>query len=121
MAAALAVLAAAMPAAGGRRVAVLGDMRELGDAAGRLHRELVGALDAAGVDRAFLIGSEMAALDEALPEHRRGGLWRSADQAIPPLLDFLRPGDIVMVKGSWAVRLGYIVERLIAESAQREA
>ena len=121
MAAALAVLAAAMPAAGGRRVAVLGDMRELGDAAGRLHRELVGALDAAGVDRAFLVGSEMAALDEALPEHRRGGLWRSADQAIPPLLDFLRPGDIVMVKGSWAVRLGYIVERLIAESAQREA
>ena len=68
MAAAFAVLAAAMPAAGGRRVAVLGDMLELGDAAGRLHRELAGPLDAAGVDRVFLVGSEMAALDEALPE-----------------------------------------------------
>ena len=121
MAAALAVLAAAMPGAGGRRVAVLGDMLELGDAAGRLHRELAGALDTAGVDRAFLVGSEMAALDEALPADRRGGLWQSADRAIPPLLDFLHPGDIVMVKGSYAVRLGQIVERLIAASARRES
>ncbi len=120
MAAALAVLAAAVPAAGGRRVAVLGDMLELGAAAGRLHRELAGALDEAGVERAFLIGSEMAALNEALPERRRGGLWRSADQAISPLLDFLHPGDVVMVKGSYAVRLGRIVERLIAELARRE-
>jgi UDP-N-acetylmuramoyl-tripeptide--D-alanyl-D-alanine ligase len=115
------VLAAAMPGAAGRRVAVLGDMLELGEAAGRLHRELAEAVDAAEIDRAFLIGSEMAALDEALPESRRGGLWRSADQAIPPLFDFLHPGDVVMVKGSYAVRLGHIVERLIAESARQEA
>ncbi len=121
MAAALSVLAAAMPGAAGRRVAVLGDMLELGEAAGRLHRELAEAVDAAGIDRAFLIGSEMAALDEALPESRRGGLWRSADQAIPPLFDFLHPGDVVMVKGSYAVRLGHIVERLIAELARQEA
>ena len=63
----------------------------------------------------------MAALDEALPAGRRGGLWRSADQAIPPLFDFLHPGDVVMVKGSYAVRLGHIVERLVAELARREA
>ncbi len=67
MLAALAVLATTSPEAGGRRVAVLGDMLELGDTARRLHRELAEPLIAAEVDRVFLIGTEMAALDEVLP------------------------------------------------------
>ncbi len=118
MAAALAVLAAAMPAIGGRRAAVLGDMLELGDAAERLHRELAGPLAAAGVDRVFLVGNAMAALDEALPAASRGGLWPSADQAIPALLSFLRPGDVVTVKGSYSMHLDHIVERLLAAAAR---
>jgi UDP-N-acetylmuramoyl-tripeptide--D-alanyl-D-alanine ligase len=60
----------------------------------------------------------MAALYEVLPEGRRGGLWRSADQAMPALLDFLNPGDVVTVKGSYGVRLGHVVARLAAESAR---
>jgi UDP-N-acetylmuramoyl-tripeptide--D-alanyl-D-alanine ligase len=120
MAAALAVLGDTAPAAGGRRVAVLGDMRELGGAAERLHRELAAPLAAAEVDRVFLVGSAVASLDEALPAARRGGLWRSADQAIPALLSFLRAGDVVTVKGSYSVHVDGIVERLIAESARRE-
>ena len=82
MRAALAVLAATEPAAGARRVAVLGDMLELGDASERLHRELAEPLAAAEVDRVFLVGEAMAALHEALPEGKRGGLWRSAEEAI---------------------------------------
>jgi UDP-N-acetylmuramoyl-tripeptide--D-alanyl-D-alanine ligase len=120
MEAALAVLGDTEPAAGGRRVAVLGDMLELGAFAARLHRALAAPLAAAGVDRVFLVGHAMAALDEALPAARRGGLWPSADQAIPALFDFLQSGDVVTVKGSYAVRLGRIVERLIAESARGE-
>jgi UDP-N-acetylmuramoyl-tripeptide--D-alanyl-D-alanine ligase len=120
MTAALAVLAATAPAAGGRRVAVLGDMLELGDAAGNLHRELGAPLAAAGVERVFLIGNAMAALHEALPAACRGGLWPAADQVIPALLGFLQPGDVVTVKGSYGVGLGRIVDRLIAESARRE-
>ncbi len=120
MAAALAVLGARTPAAGGRRVAVLGDMLELGAAAPRFHRELAALLDAAGVDRVFLIGDAMAALHEALPEASRGGWWRTADQAAIALLDFLEPGDVVTVKGSYALRLGRIVERLLAEPIRHE-
>ena len=60
----------------------------------------------------------MAALAAALPAASRGGLWPSADAAIPDLLSFLKAGDVVTVKGSYGVRLGSIVERLFAESAR---
>jgi UDP-N-acetylmuramoyl-tripeptide--D-alanyl-D-alanine ligase len=120
MRAALAVLAITEPAAGGRRVAVLGDMLELGDASERLHRELAEPLEAAKVDRVFLIGAAMAALHQALPQGKRGGLWQSADDAIPALLHFLEPGDVVTVKGSRGVRVSTIVEQLCANSARPE-
>jgi UDP-N-acetylmuramoyl-tripeptide--D-alanyl-D-alanine ligase len=120
MAAALAVLGDTAPARGGRRVAVLGDMLELGDAAEHLHRELAAPVAAAAVDRVFLVGTAMAALDEVLPQAARGGLWPAADQAIPALSSFLQPGDVVTVKGSYSVHVDHIVERLLAEAACAE-
>jgi len=48
----------------------------------------------------------------------RGGSWRSADSAIPALLRFLEPGDVVTVKGSRATRVSKVVERLHAQSAR---
>ncbi len=62
MRAALAVLAGIEPVDGGRRIAVLGDMLELGSSSERLHRELREPVDAAQVDRVFLVGQAMAAL-----------------------------------------------------------
>ncbi len=121
MRAALAVLAATEPGADGRRVAVLGDMLELGDASERLHRELAEPLAAAGVDRVFLIGEAIAALDEVLPEEKRGGLWGSPDEAMPALLRFLEPGDVVTVKGSRGVRVSRVVELLRAQSTRPES
>jgi UDP-N-acetylmuramoyl-tripeptide--D-alanyl-D-alanine ligase len=118
--AALAVLAGIGPSDGGRRIAVLGDMLELGSSSERLHRELLEPLEAAEVDRCFLVGQEMASLFDALPEQRRGGLWRSAEEAVPTLLGFLEPGDVVTVKGSRGVRVGHIVERLCAEADRPE-
>jgi UDP-N-acetylmuramoyl-tripeptide--D-alanyl-D-alanine ligase len=118
MRAALAVLAATEPGAGARRVAVLGDMLELGAASERLHRELAEPLAAAEVDRVFLIGEAVAALNEVLPEGKRGGLWRSPEEAMPALLRFLEPGDVVTIKGSRGVRVGRVVELLRAQSAK---
>jgi UDP-N-acetylmuramoyl-tripeptide--D-alanyl-D-alanine ligase len=120
MRAAFAVLSAIRPAIGARRVAVLGDMLELGETTERLHRELAEPLAAAKIDRVFLIGTAVAALYDALPESRRGGLWPTADEAIPELLRFLRAGDLVTVKGSRGIGLGPIVERLRAESVWPE-
>ena len=99
---------------------MLGDMLELGNASERLHRELAEPLAQAQVDCVFLIGTAVAALFEALPEAKRGGLWPTADAAIPELLCFLRAGDIVTVKGSRGVGLARIVERLRAQSTRPE-
>jgi UDP-N-acetylmuramoyl-tripeptide--D-alanyl-D-alanine ligase len=118
--AALAVLAGTPPAAGGRRVTVLGDMLELGAASERLHRQLAEPLAAAKVDRIFLVGTAVAALYDALPEAQRGGLWPTADAAIPELLCFLRAGDVVTVKGSRGIGLGRLVDRLRAEATRPE-
>jgi UDP-N-acetylmuramoyl-tripeptide--D-alanyl-D-alanine ligase len=118
--AALAVLAATPPAAGARRIAVLGDMLELGWASERLHRELAEPLAAAKVDRVFLVGTAVASLYDALPEAQRAGLWPTPDAAVPELLCFLRAGDVVTVKGSRGIGLGRIVERLRAESTRPE-
>jgi UDP-N-acetylmuramoyl-tripeptide--D-alanyl-D-alanine ligase len=120
MRAAIAVLAAIPPAVGGRRVAVVGDMLELGEATERFHRELAAPFVAAGIDRVFLVGKAVAALYDALPEPIRGGLWPTARDAIDELLPLLRAGDVVMVKGSRGIGLGLIVETLRTESALRE-
>ncbi len=118
--AALAVLGGTPLHDGGRRVAVLGDMLELGAASARLHRKLAEPLAAAKVDRVFLIGEAVEALYDALPEGKRGGLWLTADAATRGLLGFLQPGDVVTVKGSRGMGLGRIVERLRAEAARPE-
>jgi UDP-N-acetylmuramoyl-tripeptide--D-alanyl-D-alanine ligase len=120
MCAALSVLGSTAPGLGARRVAVLGDMLELGAASERLHRELAEPLAAANVDRVFLVGEAMAALHQALPEGMRGGLWQSPEGSIPALFRFLQAGDVVTIKGSRAVGVREIVERLQAQSARPE-
>lgn len=118
--AAIEVLGGIAPRAGGRRIAILGDMLELGPTAEQLHRALVVPLAAAKVERVFLFGDNVVALHEVLPAERRGGLWPSAEAAIPDLLNLLQPGDVVTVKGSHAVRTSRIVDRLLAELARLE-
>ncbi len=120
MTAAFGVLGAIVPAADGRRVAVLGDMLELGDTAERLHCELARPLLAAGVERVFLVGAAMAALHAALPLPVRGGWWRTADEAVPALRRFLRSGDVVTVKGSHGIGIGRIVDALRAAAQTAE-
>jgi UDP-N-acetylmuramoyl-tripeptide--D-alanyl-D-alanine ligase len=112
MAAAIAVLGA-QP---GRRVAVLGDMLELGAAAPELHARLAAPLAEAGVDRVFCCGPAMAHLDAALPPARRGGHAADAAALAPVVRAALEPGDVVLVKGSLGSRMGRVVEALLPPS-----
>ena len=73
MRAALALLGQAQIGPRGRRIAVLGDMLELGDQADALHRELSGPIVENAVDLVFCCGPAMHALWQALPSGRRGG------------------------------------------------
>ncbi|KQT52831.1 MULTISPECIES: UDP-N-acetylmuramoylalanyl-D-glutamyl-2,6-diaminopimelate--D-alanyl-D-alanine ligase [unclassified Aureimonas] len=114
MRAAIAVLAAAAPSSGGRRIAILGDMLELGEQSGDLHAELGPVLVEAGVDRVYLLGNEMKALDDALDGTLPAEWHESLDELQASLLGHLRAGDVVMVKGSNGIGLSRIVDRLIA-------
>jgi UDP-N-acetylmuramoyl-tripeptide--D-alanyl-D-alanine ligase len=95
-----------------RRVAVLGDMLELGPEGPRLHRELAEFIDGAGVDVVFACGELMVSLYEALPASRRGGYAKTSEELGPKLLEAVGPGDAIMVKGSLGSRMGPLVEAL---------
>jgi UDP-N-acetylmuramoyl-tripeptide--D-alanyl-D-alanine ligase len=115
MRAAFAVLAAAQPL--GRRIAILGDMRELGTQAPALHAGLADALVAAGVDLVYTAGPLMRHLHDALPAHLQGAWRPSAAELLPLLTDGLRPGDVITIKGSLGSRMADIVKPLMAGAA----
>ncbi|MBI3702450.1 MAG: UDP-N-acetylmuramoylalanyl-D-glutamyl-2,6-diaminopimelate--D-alanyl-D-alanine ligase [Rhizobiales bacterium] len=112
MAASIALLGQAAIGPQGRRIAVLGDMLELGAQGAALHRGLAEPINAAGVDLVYCSGPLMRALWEALPSNRRGGYAETAAALEPAVLDAIRAGDAVMVKGSLGSKMGPIVKAL---------
>ena len=121
MRAALALLGQAEIGTHGRRIAVLGDMLELGPHGAELHRELIETVLAHGVDLVFCCGPLMRALWEALPSGRRGGYAETSALLEPQVLAAIRAGDAVMVKGSLGSRMGPIVKALERRYSRREA
>lgn len=113
MRAALELLAAAPVGPRGRRIAALGDMRELGPTAPQLHAELAETIAERAIDLVFACGPHMARLYEALPQDRRGAYAEDSEALRPKLLGAVRPGDVVMVKGSLGSRMGPLVEALL--------
>ena len=95
-----------------RRVAVLGDMLELGHDGPKFHAELADAVDSSGIDLVFCAGSLMAHLYERLPERKRGGWAQKSEDLRAVLLDRVRGGDAVMIKGSLGSRMGQLAEAL---------
>ncbi len=129
MAAALEVLAGTAPGPDGRRIAVLGDMLELGTASERLHRELEEPITRAGVDRLWLAGPLIAALAQQM-ERSAGrsclaGHFATADALRAPLLADIRPGDVIMIKASnglnFAALVDAIRDRFAPQGAARNA
>jgi UDP-N-acetylmuramoyl-tripeptide--D-alanyl-D-alanine ligase len=112
MRAALAVLRNTRPGRGGKRIAVLGDMLELGDKGSALHAELADAIDASGADALYACGPLMRHLWEAVPSSRRGRYAASSKELQETLIGDLKAGDVVMVKGSLGSRMGPLVEAI---------
>jgi UDP-N-acetylmuramoyl-tripeptide--D-alanyl-D-alanine ligase len=121
MAAGLAVLGKAALGPQGRRIAVLGDMLELGPKGKALHRELVEPVLGNGIDLVFCCGPLMHALWQALPAGRRGGYAEDSAALEAQVLSAIRAGDAVMIKGSLGSRMGPIVKALQRAFPQHEA
>jgi UDP-N-acetylmuramoyl-tripeptide--D-alanyl-D-alanine ligase len=119
--AAVALLGQARPGRGGRRIAVLGDMLELGSDAPRLHAELAGVMDESGVNIVYACGAGMAHLWDALPVTRRGAYAETSQDLEEAVLRDLRGGDVVMVKGSLGSRMMPIVDAIKARYPERAA
>ena len=115
MAAALGVLGGVTPERQGRRLAVLGEMREMGARSADFHAGLADAVVAAGVTRALLVGPAMAPLADALK--RRIGVKHldNASQVVDAL--DLAADDVLLVKGSNGVGLGAVVAALREDAA----
>lgn len=96
----------------GRRIAILGDMLETGGDANKIHQDLGPLLIDAGIDVVFTAGLHMASLDQALPPSMRGGYAGSTEQLLELVIKSIRPGDTVMVKGSFGSRMGTVVSAL---------
>ena len=111
--AALNTLAAATPGREGRRIAILGDMRELGPDAGAMHAELADAVVAAKVNLVLTAGADMARLHEAMPAPLRGEHVADAEAMVAPALVAVGAGDVVMVKGSLVTAMARVVEALL--------
>ena len=93
----------------GRRIAILGDMLELGPAGPEMHRNLAEAVAANGLDLVFCAGPLMRELWQALPHDRRGAWAATSADLQPSVLEAIQPGDALMVKGSLGSRMGPIV------------
>jgi UDP-N-acetylmuramoyl-tripeptide--D-alanyl-D-alanine ligase len=114
VAASLDVLGRGLPGPGGRRIAVLGDMLELGNDSAALHAALAGPLRQNGIDLVFTAGPMMAHLFAALPAAMRGGHAENSLALAPLVAATVRPCDIVSVKGSAGSRMDVVVRALAA-------
>jgi UDP-N-acetylmuramoyl-tripeptide--D-alanyl-D-alanine ligase len=110
MAATLKAFGAQSPS--GRRIAVLGAMRELGPASDAFHAGLAEPVTGAGVDYAILVGPEMGALAKALGAQVKMAHVPDTATATGLVKSELRPGDAILVKGSNSIGLAALVEAL---------
>jgi len=127
MAAALEVLAAARPRDGvgrvskGRRIAILGDMLELGVGEEALHAGLADLPGILSIDEIHCVGPRMRSLWEALPEVQRGKWTETPQDLADQAHRLIDAGDVVLVKGSKGSRVSLVVDALrrAARSAEK--
>ncbi|WP_246022247.1 glutamate ligase domain-containing protein, partial [Pararhodobacter zhoushanensis] len=112
LAAALDVLAATQPGPGGRRIAILGDMLELGPDETALHAAIAQHPAVAKTDLIHTVGPRMKALWQALPQGKRGHCAAQADDLGAKAHHLVHPGDVVLVKGSKGSYVSRVVDAL---------
>lgn len=110
--ASLRLLAATAPEGDGRRIAVLGDMLELGPAEGHYHEGMAPGVVASRADVVFLVGPLMRHLADALPPALLGAHVERPEDLLPTLEADLRPGDVVLAQGSHGIELDRVVRSL---------
>jgi UDP-N-acetylmuramoyl-tripeptide--D-alanyl-D-alanine ligase len=118
MRAAIELLGAQLVARTGRRIAVLGDMLEMGDESPAFHKALAAIVDAADVDLVFCCGPHMKSLADALSPTVLGAWTEDSASLVRAVVAEARPDDVFMIKGSLGSRMAPIVQALKALDRQ---
>lgn len=113
MRAAISLLRDAVPGKDGRRIAVLGDMLEMGEFSSDVHAALSEPLAEAGIEDVWIGGPEMAALNAAIGDSARVEYRSDADAMAEFVLGAVRPGDVLVVKSSKSTGFSRIVSALL--------
>ncbi len=96
----------------GRKVAILGQMLELGENAEKMHKDLLKNILENQIDRVYTIGTLMKCLDIVLPKEIQGGYFETVEDLMKNIEPELKEGDILLVKGSNSVGLNKFVKML---------
>lgn len=112
--AALKLLSGLTPQAGGRRIAILGDIRELGAQSAAFHNALAPDLEAAQLDQIYLVGPFMQGLGGKLPAAMVAGQVAKSEDLAAEIGSKLQANDIVLVKGSLGTNMAPIVKAIRA-------
>jgi UDP-N-acetylmuramoyl-tripeptide--D-alanyl-D-alanine ligase len=96
----------------GRRIAVLGDMKELGAEGPKLHQGLAEAVEANGIDLVFAAGPLMQNLVDLLPAGKVAAHAQTSAELVDVVCAAMRPGDAVTVKGSLSMKMALVVKAL---------
>jgi UDP-N-acetylmuramoyl-tripeptide--D-alanyl-D-alanine ligase len=125
MKAAMDLLNSAPVSGNGRRIAVLGDMLELGGHSSRLHSALADVIKGTSTDIVLMAGPEMKALADSLPSGIKQTYRKDAGELEPVLFSTIGPGDTVMIKSSKGIGFSKLVDALIkmfpADAAEKRA
>ncbi|WP_269930396.1 UDP-N-acetylmuramoylalanyl-D-glutamyl-2,6-diaminopimelate--D-alanyl-D-alanine ligase [Aminobacter sp. HY435] len=113
MKAAIELLDATPVSGSGRRIAVLGDMLELGSHSAKLHSALAELIGSTRTDMVLLAGPEMKALADTLPEGFRAEYRTGVEELKSVLLKTVQPGDAIMIKSSKGIGFNRLVEALV--------
>jgi len=96
-----------------RRIAVLGDMLELGRQSRKYHEALAKPISASKADLVFLVGPEMEYLAKILPNEKLGGYYKDATVLSERLKATMKPGDVVMLKASKGIGFAAVVQAIL--------
>lgn len=97
-----------------RKIAVIGDMRELGEISEARHLSLKDVLCQNNIDLVFCCGTYMQSLYETLPKSMQGGYTLHSHDLISSIIGEIENNDVVTVKGSLGTRMKPIVDALLA-------
>jgi|GEM_PF-3341532 len=102
------------PNGAGRRVAFIGRMAELGDMAEKMHAGLAKPFADAGIDILYCSGPDSEHFYNAVPENKRGAIATQSTDLADHVKDLVKPGDVVLVKGSHGSKMNIVVDAIKA-------